>query len=766
MTYPIYHGITLAANAAFENLVIENLNADPIAPDEGRIWYNGTDKVYRMSVTDSGGAQQTLTFQTGEEFAAFLVELASTEADASGAKKVGYDGAAGANGSFTVAAGTLDVALDALVQAIDAEKKATADLADTAAGKGANAIGYEGATGEKGFFTLAAGTLKSSLDAMVAQIDANAEASSVSSQSIQDELDATQAAAGLEASGAYAPNEASNFLKTADFTSAGETASLKAADTLLDAEVKKVGDALASYKTANDAAVAERVNKAGDTMTGNLNMGDNAVKSSYAPQEADDLTNKAYVDSVATGLDVKKSVRVGALDNIDIVTGGLLIVDDVQTVAGDRVLLMGQTNPAENGIYIAAEGAWERSEDANEDVEVTSGFFTFVEEGTVTENNGYVLITDGLVEVGVSELNFEQFSGAGQVIAGAGISKQGNELFLNFGAGIVETPEDEIGIDFGAGLFTTEDGMTASTTAASKLEVKIDGTTLVKTADGLRVADEVLNASSNLQSELDLTQAGVGVDTAGNYVPATGANYIAAETSIHGSTVKLDAELKAVADGLTAEVTARGDADTALQNELNTTQTGAGLEEDGTFVAVPEANYVNTATSLKDADMVLDTQLKVVADGLAQEISDRASEDTAIRAGAGLLVTGAMPDTSATTYLQDSASIFGAVVDLDAALNAGLVKAATDTSNVVSQLNANKFSYVSAGESLVHSIQHNLDAPIVDITVWIQREDGKFYNDLALVTEESNNEITVTLSAAANVKVSVDAIRQFTDPTA
>lgn len=766
MTYPIYHGITLAANAAFENLVIENLNADPIAPDEGRVWYNGTDKVFRMSVTDNGGAQQTLTFQKAEEFAAFLVELASTEADASGAKKVGYDGDAGVNGKFTVAAGTLDVVLDKLVQAIDSEKQATADLADVTAGKGANAIGYEGVTGEKGFFSLAAGTLKTALDSMVAQIDANAEASSVSSQGIQDELDATQVAAGLEESGAYAPNEASNFLKTADFTGAGKSASLKEADNLLDAKVKSVDDGLQAYKTANDAAVDARVKKSGDTMAGNLNMGEHAVKSSYAPQESDDLTNKAYVDSVATGLDVKKSVRVGALANIDIVTGGLIIVDDVQTIAGDRVLLMGQTNAAENGIYIAGEGAWVRSEDADEEAEVTSGFFTFVEEGTVTENNGYVLITDGLVTVGTTELNFEQFSGAGQVIAGAGIAKQGNELFLNFGAGIVETPEDEIGIDFGAGLFTTEDGETESTTAASKLEVKIDGTTLTKTPAGLKVSDEVLSASQNLQSELDLTQAGVGVDTEGRYQQVTGANYIAAETSIHGATVKLDAELKVVADGLAQEITSGSEADAAIQAELDASQTGAGLEADGTFVAVVEANYVNTATSLKDADMILDTQLKTVSDGLAQEIADRASEDTAIRSGAGLLVTGAMPDVSTSTYLQDATSIFGAVVDLDSAVNAGLIKAAADTSNVVSQLNSNKFSYVSAGESLVHSIQHNMNAPIVDITVWIQREDGKFYNDLAMVTEESNNEITVTLSSAANVKVSVDAIRAFTDPTA
>jgi hypothetical protein len=765
MTYPIYHGITLARNAAFENLVIEQIATDPLGPDEGRIWYNSTDKAFKMSVTDSGGAQETLSFQDAEEFAAFLVDLSSTTADASGAKKIGYDGQVGGNGAFTVAGAALDVVLDSIVLAIDAEKQASADLASTAAGKGVNALGYEGKAGTEGQFSVVAGSLKSSLDSMVTQIDANALASSVSSQGLQDEIDLTQLAAGLTVDGNYVADETSNFLKSGNFTGAGKTASLKEADALLDTKAKAIDTELQAYKTSNDTAVSERLQLAGGTMSGDLNMGANSVTAHSAPTADGHLTNKAYVDSVASGLDVKKSVRVGSLVNIDIATGGFITVDDISVVDGDRVLLMGQTDPIENGIYVAAAASWSRSTDADAEAELNSGMFTFVEEGTACQNNGYVLVSDGAISVDITPLDFEQFSGAGQVIAGAGIAKNGNELFLNFGAGIIETPEDEIGIDFGAGLFTTADGMVASTDTGAKLEIKIDGDTLTKGINGLKVSDSVLEGSAQIQSELDLTQVGAGLGTDGAYAANAGSTYLTSATDLFDADQKLDVQVKATADALASEITARGDADALIQTEIDATQAGAGLGTDGAYAANAGSTYLTTATDLFDADQMLDVQLKAAADSLAQEISDRADEDTAIRTGSGLLVTGAIPDISTSTYLQGASSLFTALTDLDSAVNAGFIAAKADVSNVVTQINANQFSLVSGAPSLVHSIQHNMNAPVVDVTIWIQREDGKFYNDLALVTEETANEITVTLTSAANVKVSVEAIVDLVDPT-
>ena len=60
----------------------------------------------------------------------------------------------------------------------------------------------------------------------------------------------------------------------------------------------------------------------------------------------------------------------------------------------------------------------------------------------------------------------------------------------------------------------------------------------------------------------------------------------------------------------------------ALQSEVNTTQSGAGLGTDGSYSAPVGTNYLGSASSLKDADFKLDAQIKIVSDNLASEISD------------------------------------------------------------------------------------------------------------------------------------------------
>ena len=96
------------------------------------------------------------------------------------------------------------------------------------------------------------------------------------------------------------------------------------------------------------------------------------------------------------------------------------------------------------------------------------GAFTFVEEGSSQANNGYVLVTADAITVGSTDMAFEQFSGAGQIEAGAGIKKNGNELFLSFGAGVVELPSGEIGLDLASdsGMMLSVNGSSPSTDTA------------------------------------------------------------------------------------------------------------------------------------------------------------------------------------------------------------------------------------------------------------------------------------------------------------
>jgi hypothetical protein len=136
--------------------------------------------------------------------------------------------------------------------------------------------------------------------------------------------------------------------------------------------------------------------------------------------------------------------------------------------------------------------------------------------------------------------------------------------------------------------------------------------------------------------------------SAGNVLPDySSVNYIIDGDSLVTAVGKLDAQAKTNADNIAAEVTARTNADSALQSELNTTQSGAGLNADGTFTAVGGANYISTATSLKNADQLLDAQLKSVADDVAAlELSD--AQQTAALAKARA-ETSALAVTAATT---------------------------------------------------------------------------------------------------------------------
>lgn len=162
--------------------------------------------------------------------------------------------------------------------------------------------------------------------------------------------------------------------------------------------------------------------------TASVSMNSQNITNVLDPAGAQDAATKAYVDSVATGLDVKASVHVAVGTNVTVASPGASL-DGVSMVAGDRVLLFGQTTGSQNGIYVwnGAAVAMTRAADANTSAEVTPGMFTFVEEGTYADM-GFVLTTNAPVTLDTTALAFTQFSGAGQITAGTGLTKAGNTL--------------------------------------------------------------------------------------------------------------------------------------------------------------------------------------------------------------------------------------------------------------------------------------------------------------------------------------------------
>jgi hypothetical protein len=141
-----------------------------------------------------------------------------------------------------------------------------------------------------------------------------------------------------------------------------------------------------------------------------VNMNGKRLANLAEPTGDADAATKAYADSIAAGLDVKTSVRAATTANITL--SGAQTIDGVSVIAGDRVLVKDQSTPANNGIYVAASGAWSRSTDADADAEVTTGMFTLVTEGTANAAKGFVLVSPGPITVGSTALSFTQFNQA------------------------------------------------------------------------------------------------------------------------------------------------------------------------------------------------------------------------------------------------------------------------------------------------------------------------------------------------------------------
>jgi hypothetical protein len=181
------------------------------------------------------------------------------------------------------------------------------------------------------------------------------------------------------------------------------------------------------------------------------------------PTAAQDAATKNYVDNTAQGLDPKNSVRLATTANIPL--SGLQNVDDISSLAGDRILVKDNTTTSNNGIYIAAVGAWIRATDADTWNELVSAY-VFVEEGTVNADTGWVCTVNQGGTLGSTPVTWSQFSGAGQITAGAGLTKTGNQLDAVGTANRITVNADSIDISSayaGQATITTLGTITAGT---------------------------------------------------------------------------------------------------------------------------------------------------------------------------------------------------------------------------------------------------------------------------------------------------------------
>lgn len=240
---------------------------------------------------------------------------------------------------------------------------------------------------------------------------------------------------------------------------------------------------------ATDAATASKLAKRDGN--GNLKVAE--------PTDPAHAATKAYVDAARSGLDVKQSVRAATTGPLTIATdleAGDTLDTTVTLVAGDRVLVKNQSTASENGIYVVqASGAAVRATDFDSAGEVSGGAFTFVEEGTAYADSGWVVTSNGSITVGTDPISWAQFSGAGQITAGAGLTKTGNTIDAVGTADRITVNADSIDIA------STYAGQSSIVTLGTVTTGTWNGTTIA-IANGGTGATDAATARDNLGVEI------------------------------------------------------------------------------------------------------------------------------------------------------------------------------------------------------------------------------------------------------------------------
>lgn len=268
----------------------------------------------------------------------------------------------------------------------------------------------------------------------------------------------------------------------------------------------------------------------------------NAQQNFGTPSAAGDVAIKSYVDGLAQGLDIKESVRVATT-----VAGTLAtsfangsVVDGVTLVTGDRILIKNQVTGADNGIYtVNATGAPTRSLDADISAEVTSGMFTFIEEGTTLASQGWALTTTNPITLGTTALVFTQFTGVSQLIAGAGLTKTGDTVQVVSGNGGIVVNADDITLTLADTTLTVGAGGVAVNPATVLLTAnRITRETPTGTINGTNVTFTLANVPVVGTEEIYLN--GMSQDAgAGNDYTISGATVTYLTAPITGDKIRI-----------------------------------------------------------------------------------------------------------------------------------------------------------------------------------------------------------------------------------
>ncbi len=137
-----------------------------------------------------------------------------------------------------------------------------------------------------------------------------------------------------------------------------------------------------------------------------------------------------------------------------------------------------------------------------------------------------------------------------------------------------------------------------------------------------------LGAETALQAGIDANASEIATLKGDETVDGSIAKAVKTATDAEAAVrAEADADLQAQIDNITGDGSGSIQ---SVQNELDATQAGAGLNDDGSYSADASTNYITDATSLKDADKKLDAAIKTVEDATADTQAKADANEAAI----------------------------------------------------------------------------------------------------------------------------------------
>jgi len=483
-----------------------------------------------------------------------------------------------------VARAAADTALDGRMTTAEGDIVALEGRMDTAESD-INSLESRASTLENG--------LQAETTARIADVDAEESRAMAAESDLQDAIDAVEVGAGLNSNGSYSAHAGSNYIKSADFVSAGVDASLHNADKLLDVALKAEVDA----RIADVDAEETRALAAEGVLQGNIDAEESARISAVAAVQAELDASQV---GAGIGSDGSYSAHAGSnyIKSADFVSAG------VSASLHNADKLLDAALKAEVDARVADVNA--------EETRAMAAEAAIAADLAAEETRA--LAAEGVLQGNIDAEESARIAGDAATLASAQSYADQKISDLVDGAPALLDTLNELAAAIGddENFVTTVTNMVAAANAA----VSAEETRAMAAESALDARIDVLEADPVTKTYVDAE------------VSAEEARAIAAEAAIQA---EVDAE----------EVRAAA-AEAAIQAELDAAEAGAGLGVDGSYSAHAGSNYIKSAdfasasltASLHNADKLLDVALKAEVDA---RIADVDAEETRALAAEAVL---------------------------------------------------------------------------------------------------------------------------------